>query len=83
MCVYLCAEAEKELMSFIAFIKDMISDPERSITKEEKVTYTVHQVQIYYLLIYQFTYIHIAIVVHFTLCYNRLLSAGKNIYSAG
>ncbi|XP_042284162.1 ankyrin repeat domain-containing protein 45 [Thunnus maccoyii] len=30
------AEAEKGLMSFVAFVKDMISDPERSLTKEEK-----------------------------------------------
>ncbi|KAM7401332.1 hypothetical protein PAMA_005499 [Pampus argenteus] len=30
------AEAKQDLMSYVAFVKDMTSDPERNLTKEEK-----------------------------------------------
>ncbi|XP_076601741.1 ankyrin repeat domain-containing protein 45 isoform X2 [Chaetodon auriga] len=30
------AEAKQDLMSYVAFVKDLISDPERKLTKEEK-----------------------------------------------
>ncbi|XP_070701024.1 ankyrin repeat domain-containing protein 45 [Pempheris klunzingeri] len=30
------AEAKQDLMSYVAFVKDLICDPERSLTKEEK-----------------------------------------------
>lgn len=38
MSVYLHAEAKQDLMSYIAFIKDIISHSERNLTMEEKVT---------------------------------------------
>lgn len=39
MSVYLHTEAKQDLMSYIAFIKDMVSESERNLTKEEKVTF--------------------------------------------
>ncbi|XP_070831141.1 ankyrin repeat domain-containing protein 45 [Chaetodon trifascialis] len=32
----LLAEAKQDLMSYVAFVKDLIADPERKLTKEEK-----------------------------------------------
>lgn len=37
MSVHLCTEAKQDLMSYVAFVKDLVSDPERKLTKEEKV----------------------------------------------
>lgn len=38
MHVSLCAEAKQDLMSYVVSVRDLISDPERNLTKEEKVT---------------------------------------------
>ncbi|XP_042372000.1 ankyrin repeat domain-containing protein 45-like, partial [Plectropomus leopardus] len=32
----LLAEAKQDLMSYVAFVTDLTSDPERNLTKEEK-----------------------------------------------
>lgn len=39
LLVYLCAEAKQDLLSHVAFVKDLIADPGRNLTKEEKVTH--------------------------------------------
>lgn len=38
-CLYICAEAKQDLVSYVAFVKDVIADPGRNLTKEEKVTH--------------------------------------------
>lgn len=38
-CLYFCAEAKQDLMTYVGFVQDLVSDPESSLTGEEKVTH--------------------------------------------
>lgn len=37
--VCLCAAAEQDFTAYVAFVKQLITDPERHLTREEKVTH--------------------------------------------
>lgn len=49
--MFLCAEAKQDLMSYVAFVKDLVADPGRNLTKEEKVTYFCEQLKREWLLV--------------------------------
>lgn len=53
--MYSCAEAKQDLASYVDLVRDLVSDPEKSLTKEEKVTSFLHQVSTIFTCIIDFT----------------------------